>query len=189
MLREKSTSNGGTHPSKDTRGKINSSTSLTEENKPLSSADHAHYNSPQTGEQAWYKLRIFCPHSWFSLTVLCNYLPLLPLHHSYPVRKPSCSQFSTSESPPVIITTVESRGWRGCLVFWSLVSSIPVNITLLLKFMVIFPTNFIYKLITSNLLKHYMTSDLCRSSQMSVHKTFKMQHLVFCTFCSWASHN
>lgn len=59
MLREKSTSSGRTHSSKNTRGKINSSTFLTEENKPLSSADDEHYDSPQTGEQAWRKLWIF----------------------------------------------------------------------------------------------------------------------------------
>lgn len=122
-----------------------------------------------------------------SLGFLCNYLPS-PLHYSYPVRKPSHSQFSTSESPSVIITTVESRGWKGCLIFWNLISSVPVNSTLLLKFMVNFPTNLIYKLITSNLLKHYMTSGLCRSSQMSIYKTFILQHLIFCTFCLWLSH-
>lgn len=70
-----------------------------------------------------------------------------------PVRKPSCSQFNTSESPSVIIIAVESREWRGCFIFQSVMSSIPVNITLLLKFMVIFSINFIYKLISSNFSK------------------------------------
>lgn len=106
-----------------------------------------------------------------------------------PVWKPSCSQFNISESPSVIITAVESSGWRGCLIFQSLMSSIPVNITLLLKFMVIFSINLIYKLIPSNFLEYYMTSDLCRSPQMSVSKTFIMQHLVFFTSWSWPSHN
>lgn len=102
MLREKSHSNGGTHPSKVMRCKKNSSTFLTEENKPQGSADDEHYNSPELENRHGINPVFFV----LSLDFLSNYLTPLLLHYSYPVRKLSCSQFSTSESPSVTIAAV-----------------------------------------------------------------------------------